>query len=231
MKALASFVLPGEAVADIGTDHGFVPIDLLAENIVPFAVMTDINEGPLNKAKGNLDRVGILPQFYELRQCDGLELVKNAEVSTVIIAGMGAETIIDILSADIEKTKSYKRLILQPRKRSWELREWLNKNNITVTNEKLVKEDEKICEIIVCDIQIKNDIPYEETNSPAKIVDYYYLPVLLRKDPLFIEFAKDLCRKFNVVINNMANSDATDSLVSAWKEKLAEAERIINEYS
>ena len=220
MKTLASFVLPGEKVADIGTDHGFVPIDLLAENIVPFAILTDINEGPLEKAKNNLDRICILPEFYELRKGDGLEPLNNGEVSSVIIAGMGGETIVDILSWDITKSRSYKRLILQPRKRAWELREWLYNNGFIIENEKLVLEDEKICEIIVAK-------PGEDKNSNPN----FYLPELMRKDPLFIDFLNDYIRKLNIVINNMSNSSETADLVKSWQQRLEDAERIKNEYS
>ena len=220
MKALASFVLPGESVADIGTDHGFVPIDLLAQNIVPFAILTDINAGPLEKAKNNLDRICILPQFYELRKGDGLEPLSNGEVSSVIIAGMGGETIVDILSWDITKSKSYKRLILQPRKRSWELREWLYNNDFTIEFEKLVLEDSKICEIIVAK-------PGKDKMEKPD----FYLPKLMRSDPLFPEFLNEYIRKINVVIDNMSNSSETNDLVKSWQLRLEEAERIKNEHS
>ncbi len=220
MKALASFVLPGEKVADIGTDHGFVPIDLLAENTVPFAILTDINDGPLEKAKGNLERICILPEFYELRKGDGLEPIKNGEVSSVIIAGMGGETIVDILSWDITKTKSYKRLILQPRKRAWELREWLFNNGFTIVNEKLVLEDCKICEIIVCE-------PGQDENPNYN----FYLPELMRSDPLFKDFLLEYIRKLKVVIDNLANSNDTQEVAKAWQDRLADAERIQDEYS
>ncbi len=221
MKALASFVLPGEAVADIGTDHGFVPIDLIVENIVPFVIMTDINKGPIEKADGNLNRIGILPQFYELRQGNGLEPIKSAEVSSIIIAGMGAETIIDILDADIEKTKSYKRFILQPRKRSWMLRQWLYENKFSIIYEKLVKEDEKICEIIVA----------EPGFSLSEEIPDFYLPLLMRKNELFPDFLDEHIRKLKVVINNMSNSNATEELIKPWQDRLKNAERIKNENS
>ena len=220
MKALASFVLPGEKVADIGTDHGFVPIDLLIENIVPFAILTDINDGPLKKAKGNLDRICILPEFYELRKGDGLEPLQNGEVSSVIIAGMGGETIVDILSWDIAKSKSYKRLILQPRKRSWQLREWLYNNGFTIIAEKLVLEDGKLCEIVVCK-------PGQDLNENPN----FYLPELMRKDPLFKDFLNEYIRKLKVVIDNMTNSTETENIAKAWQERLADAERIKDEYS
>ena len=205
MKVLADYVLPGETAADIGTDHGFVPIHLLAENICPFVIMTDINEGPLVKAEGNLDYVGIDERFYNLRHGNGLEVLKPYEAASVIIAGMGGENIIEILEADIPKTKSYRRLILHPRKRAWMLRRWLYENGFASEAEKLVDEAGKYCEIIVAR-------PLEDGEKSAEITDenLFFLPEALRDDALFDEFLKDYIRKLNIVIDNMGNSETQD---------------------
>jgi len=220
MKALASFVIENEPAADIGTDHGFVPIYLLAENIVPHAILTDINGGPLEKARGNLERVGILPHLYELRRCDGLDLVENSEVSSVIIAGMGAETIIDILSWDISKTRSFKRFILQPRKKAHLLREWLCDNEFSIIEEMLVKEDDKICEIIVAQPGFDKEFDKD-----------FYLPKLLHKSPLFKEFLDDYIKKLEAVIENMNNSPDTKDVLFSWEERLKKAKELKNELS
>jgi len=217
MEVLSSYVIAGKPAADIGTDHGFVPIHLIASDKAPFVVMTDINEGPLEKAKGNLTRVGILSQYYDLRLGAGLEILNPAEVASVIIAGMGAETIIEILEEDVNKTKSYERLILHPRKRSFMLRQWLNKNGFEIVNEELVMENGKLCEIIVA----------EPNDNPSEID--YYLPKILFTDPLFPEFLDEYIRKVKIVIDNMTNSNETEEKIVSWKERLKEAERIKNE--
>lgn len=217
MKVLAGFVIEGEPAADIGTDHGFVPIDLLAKKKIPFAILSDINEGPLKRAESNLNLFEIDCDLYSLRLGNGLSPVRNCEVSSIIIAGMGGENIIDILAEDINKTKSYKRLILQPRKRSFMLREWLQNNGFEIKEEKLVVEAGKICEVF-----------YAEKGD-AK--DDIYLPVKMRKDPLFKDFLDEYIRKINVVIDNMGNSEETKELVKAWLKRREDAERVKNEYS
>ncbi|MDO5441243.1 MAG: class I SAM-dependent methyltransferase [Bacillota bacterium] len=217
MKALVSFVIEGEPVADVGTDHGFVPIDLLAKNKVPFAILTDINEGPLQKAQNNLNLIEISNDLYDIRLGSGLVPIKNGEVSSVIIAGMGGENIIDILAEDINKTKSFKRFILQPRKRSFMLREWLQNNGFEIKEEKIVKEAGKLCEVF-----------YAEQGTKK---DDIFLPVKMRKDPLFKEFLDDYIRKVNVVIDNMGNSEETKELVKSWIKRREDAERIKDEYS
>ncbi len=218
MKMLAECAIAEKPVADVGTDHGFVPIHLIASEKCPFAVMTDINEGPLEKAQKNLNRVGILPQYYDLRLGNGLKPVKKSEVSTIIIAGMGAETIIEILSDDLDKTKSYERFVLQPRKRPFLLRQWLFENSFQITEERLVKEDGKLCEIIVA-------MPCTDVKSH----DDYYLPEKLYEDALFDEYLKEYIRKVKIVIENMQNSKATTEIIESWKDRLIKAERLQNE--
>ena len=219
LQAIADFVLPDESIADIGTDHGFVPIVLLESGRVPFAVLSDINEGPVEKAKSHLSEHSIPESRYALRHGDGLLTVEPFEVSTVIIAGMGGENIIDILAFDIAKTKSFKRLILQPRKRPDLLRKWLYENGFSIIYEKLVKEQEKICEIIVA----------EPAVSPVRVpcdINEFYLPEKMRADVLFDEFLSEYIRKLHVVLDNMDNSESAAEIRRPWEERLRYAETL-----
>lgn len=219
LQAIADFVLPDESIADIGTDHGFVPIVLLESGRVPFAVLSDINEGPVEKAKSHLAEHSIPESRYALRHGDGLLTVEPFEVSTVIIAGMGGENIIDILAFDIAKTKSFKRLILQPRKRPDLLRKWLYENGFSIIYEKLVKEQEKICEIIVA----------EPAVSPVRVpcdINEFYLPEKMRADVLFDEFLSEYIRKLHVVLDNMDNSESAAEIRRPWEERLRYAETL-----
>ena len=219
LQAIADFVLPDESIADIGTDHGFVPIVLLESGRVPFAVLSDINEGPVEKAKSHLAEHSITESRYALRHGDGLLTVEPFEVSTVIIAGMGGENIIDILAFDIAKTKSFKRLILQPRKRPDLLRKWLYENGFSIIYEKLVKEQEKICEIIVA----------EPAVSPVRVpcdINEFYLPEKMRADVLFDEFLSEYIRKLHVVLDNMDNSESAAEIRRPWEERLRYAETL-----
>ncbi len=219
LQAIADFVLPDESIADIGTDHGFVPIVLLESGRVPFAVLSDINEGPVEKAKSHLAEHSIPESRYALRHGDGLLTVEPFEVSTVIIAGMGGENIIDILAFDIAKTKSFKRLILQPRKRPDLLRKWLYENGFSIIYEKLVKEQEKICEIIVAELAV----------SPVRVpcdINEFYLPEKMRADVLFDEFLSEYIRKLHVVLDNMDNSESAAEIRRPWEERLRYAETL-----
>ena len=145
MQTIADMVIEGETAADIGTDHGLIPAYLIQKEICPKVILTDIAEGPLKRAERLFDRKGLEGDF---RLGAGLEVIKNAEVSSVIIAGMGGETIIGILEADPEKSHSFKRLILQPRTFAGKLRVWLSENGYRFVDYRLCREKKLINEVM-----------------------------------------------------------------------------------
>lgn len=99
LKAVADMVRQGSAVADIGTDHGYIPVYLYKAGIITGAVAADINEGPLNSCRELVEQQG-LSDVISVRLSDGLDCLRPDEYDTIIIAGMGGELIADILSRD-----------------------------------------------------------------------------------------------------------------------------------
>lgn len=144
------------SVADIGTDHGYVPILLLNNNISPFVVMSDISDKSLDKAFKNFNLYCHDKEAY-FRVGNGLNTLKPYEVDEIIIAGMGGSLIIDILSEDMDKTYSFKRFILQPRNNSGNLRRWLSLNGFEIEKEVLAKEGKFVSEIIVASPKKRNE--------------------------------------------------------------------------
>jgi len=142
MALIASLVDEGSVLADVGTDHGYIPTWLLINGIIDRAVATDINAGPLSRARQVAQDYEISDSI-DLRLCDGLAAVAPHEVNTVVIAGMGGETIISILSA-AEWTKKDAKLILQPQSKQPELRRWLYENGYAIKSEHLVKDAGKM---------------------------------------------------------------------------------------
>jgi tRNA (adenine22-N1)-methyltransferase len=149
LRALYDAVSLGESVADIGTDHGYVPILLLQNHVSPKVILSDISSGSLAKAIENFHDVPFEIPESCFRVGDGLNTLQNAEVETVIIAGMGGQLIESILEENPEKTASYRKFILQPRNNSGELRCYLYENGFDIEQEILVDEGKFICEIIV----------------------------------------------------------------------------------
>lgn len=125
-------------VADIGCDHGLLPIALIESKTCAKAYACDINEGPLSRARQAIQDAG-LQNKIEPVLCDGLDAL-NEHVTTVIIAGMGYDTITGILSANMNKLKHYKQIIIQCNNHVSELRQWLSAHGLCIDDEQLVKE-------------------------------------------------------------------------------------------
>ena len=134
---LAEKVHKGETVADIGTDHGYVPMLLVRDGISPAAIMSDISEGSLAKAVETFSLCGLKADPDCFRVGDGLETIAPHEVDDIIIGGLGGFTIIQILSSDLEKSRSFGKIILQPRKHSGNLRFFLYTNGWDIIDEDL----------------------------------------------------------------------------------------------
>ncbi len=135
-------------VADIGTDHGYIPIWLIQHEACRKVILSDINSGPLEKARGNIRRH--LPDVsLDIRQGTGISVLQDGEADAVIIAGMGGILIRDILAENEEKTKSFPKFILQPRNYARRLRTWIEKTPyLEITDESLAREGRRLCEII-----------------------------------------------------------------------------------
>lgn len=148
LEMIANLIDENETMADIGTDHGFLPVSLWERGICKKIILSDVNKGPLEKASQNIKATNPGIEF-DLRLGNGLETILSGEVSTLVIAGMGGVLITEILAADLEKSKSFKKIILQPRNGQSKLRYWLLTNGFDIIKEELVKEGLYICEIIV----------------------------------------------------------------------------------
>jgi tRNA (adenine22-N1)-methyltransferase len=150
MAAIAAMVKPGSRLADIGTDHAYLPVYLVTEGIIQFAVAGDVNHGPFLSAVESIKRYQ-LTSAIDVRLGDGFNVLIPGEVDTVILAGMGGAGIIGILSRHKDITSSLSRLILQPMLAAGAVRHWLVDNGWHLVDETLVEDDGRIYEIIVAE--------------------------------------------------------------------------------
>lgn len=147
LKVIFDLVEVGAKVADIGTDHAYLPIALSLSGKAKKVIACDIKESPLKKARENIEKFSA---NVETRLCDGLSSVKRDEVDTIIIAGMGGDVITHILSScDFIKDKDLT-LILQPMTSGEVLREYLTDNHFDIKKEVPVKDGTKIYSVILC---------------------------------------------------------------------------------
>lgn len=147
LQYMADEIRQGETVADIGTDHGFLPLYLLQTGKSPKVIMADVSAGSLAKAEENC-RIFHAKGDYDLRLGSGLEVLENGEVDVAVFAGMGGQLIRELLAFDPKKTQSIKRFILQPRNKAGLLRLWLAENGMKIVKEGVVREGKFVCEIL-----------------------------------------------------------------------------------
>ena len=143
----AALMVKYKNIADIGTDHGYVPCFLAENKIINHAIACDINKGPLLRAEENIRNSG-LEDIIETRLGNGLDKIEGSEAETVIIAGMGGILICDILKKDTEKLNSIKQLVLQPQRDVYKVRKCLHSLGFKIDNEEMVFENGKYYNII-----------------------------------------------------------------------------------
>lgn len=137
LSAVAALVRQGSRLADIGTDHAYLPVYLVQSGVCPSVIASDIGEGPLEAAHRTVTENGLTSEIT-LRLGDGLSTVSAEEIDDIAIAGMGGETIVAILEAAPWVQDEGVRLILQPMTRAEDLRRWLLTHGFTVLEEHLI---------------------------------------------------------------------------------------------
>ena len=139
LSVVAAMVRPGSRLADIGTDHAYLPVHLVQAGVCPGAIASDIGAGPLDAARHTVTANGLTSEIA-LRLGDGLSTVTAEEVEDIAIAGMGGETIAAILEAAPWVKDGRLRLILQPMTKAEDLRRWLLTNGFAILEERLIQD-------------------------------------------------------------------------------------------
>lgn len=147
LLAAAQLVPPDAAVADIGTDHAYLPVWLLKQGKVRYAIAADLRQGPLDRARLTAKEFDCRENI-DFRLCDGLSGIRPDEADCIVIAGMGGETIATILQAAPWLRDTRYTLVLQPMSAQNDLRRWLWQEGFSIENEQLVCEGEKLYNII-----------------------------------------------------------------------------------
>ena len=149
LLAVASFVEQGAVVADIGSDHAYLPSFLIEKGIVQKAIAGEVANGPFESALNNVISLGI-EDGITVRLANGLAAIdENDGVDTVTIAGMGGSLIAAILKNGTDNLQGVNRIIVQPNIHAKGIREWAIANGWKIVNEKILKEDGKIYEVLV----------------------------------------------------------------------------------
>ncbi|MBG9590327.1 tRNA (adenine(22)-N(1))-methyltransferase [Cytobacillus firmus] len=224
LEAVTNYIPSGARVADIGSDHAYLPCYAVKKGIASFAVAGEVVEGPYQSAKKQVKMEGLENQI-SVRKGNGLEVISPNEVDCITIAGMGGALIASILEEGKSKLASVKRLILQPNLSAISIRSWLIDNGWELIAEQILEEDGKIYEILAAE---KGEPlkPYKNTEEGLLMGPF----LMEQKSAVFQN--KWLGEKKNwerilLQLEKAANSSETEKRKQELKRKIKMAEEVL----
>lgn len=214
LLACADFVRPGERIADVGCDHGYLSIYLLQNGIASHAIASDINEMPLLSARNNAEKYGVVDKMTFFLS-DGLAGVRR-DFDVMVCAGMGADTMVSILEKAPWMQSSRYRMILQCQTKTYLLRKYLSDHGWSICRE-VARRDGRFCYTVM-------EVSYDPQAPRLTPGGCYFSPALLRD---LNEDGRDYCRWIYRELHKIVTSrgaDAPEFMVDALREIQANPE-------
>jgi len=206
LQAVYQMVDNNTRVADIGSDHAYLPVELIEQKVASYAIAGEVAKGPMSRSKEDVDKFGLSDKI-DVRLGDGLAVIKAADkIDTVVIAGMGGILIQSILAhATEEQLSNVQTLVLQPNIGEPLVRHWLVENNFEIVDEDIVEEDRHVYEIIKA----------KKVTEPVSLTDPEFLmgPVLMqKKTPTFVAKWQHKLDGYHKATANMLHAKKVDQL-------------------
>ncbi|WP_317852607.1 tRNA (adenine(22)-N(1))-methyltransferase [Limosilactobacillus reuteri] len=226
LACVASLVPAGARVADIGSDHAYLPAALVLDGKIDFAIAGEVVKGPYENAVHEIKDHQLEGRVIP-RLADGLAAIEPADkVDTITIAGMGGSLIASILEKDKNKLTGIKRLVLQPNVGESQLREWLMNNHYQIMTEKIIEEDNHIYEIIVAEPSV---VPFRYSKYELDFGPF----LLENKGPIFKKKWQEYLQREAHVIDQMQKAqqppvkkiNEINQFLSQVKEAIADDNR------
>lgn len=225
LQLVADFIPNGYTLADIGSDHAYLPCFVVKKGTVPFAIAGEVVEGPFQSALRQVSAEGLSDQI-SVRKGNGLEVINPNEVDCITIAGMGGALISTILESGKDKLLNVKRLILQPNISAISIRQWLIENDWELVDEKILEEDEKIYEVLVAEKGNPNR-PYKDDLHKGLLMG----PILMEeKNDVFYKKWTEEKRNWERILSQLAEANESDEVLAKvieLKEKIKMVEEVI----
>lgn len=220
---IAEQVHAGQTLADVGCDHGYLPIRLVQEGRMQRAIAMDINEGPLQRALEHIEREA-LGAYIQTRQSDGLEKLCPGEADAVIIAGMGGNLTIDILTRGEAVVHELEQLILEPQSELAAVRAFLRKNDYFIEAENLVLEDGKYYPILRVLPKKSSDVAefLGESGLPLAVLDAYGHRLLAEHHPVLLSFLQKEKKQCEQIMAGLPAEDTETERIAQRRAELME---------
>lgn len=231
LEAVAGLIERDGTLADVGTDHGYIPIAMVLRGHAEKAIAMDLRTGPLERAREHITAYG-LEDRIETRLSDGVSALAENEADSIVVAGMGGELVIHILETGKAVCKSVKELILQPQSEIDEVRKYLRENGYQIADEDMVEEEQKYYPMMrvipqeenaeklateymqpekkngqnpEAKIAVKNEAKNEakETLNHMHLQDLYGPILLAEKNPVLLEFLQKQERHYEEILDGL----------------------------
>ncbi|ATH92425.1 SAM-dependent methyltransferase [Bacillus glycinifermentans] len=215
LQTVAEYIPKGAVMADIGSDHAYLPCYCVLNDLASAAIAGEITDGPFLSAKQQVEKLN-LSSLISVRKGDGLEVIQKGEVNAIAVAGMGGSLIAHILESGKEKLTGRERLILQPNIHAYHIREWLHKEGYALISEDILEEDGKYYEILAAEIGDK-DAAYEGISFEAGVLVGPFLAkeksaVFIKKWSQELEHLKNIHQQIKGAAPSMENQQKLDEL-------------------
>ena len=201
LSALASLVSKGHRLADIGTDHGYIPIYLCQTGIIPSAIAMDIGKGPLQQATAHIKQQGLSSRI-RTRLSDGLTALQPGEADTILIAGMGGGLVMKILSQGTHALTGSEELILQPQSEIAQVRAYLRTHGFRILEEEMILEDGKYYPMMKVVQETASD--QREETVQVQVEDAFGPVLLQKKHPVLKEWLQRELKTVDTVCRQLA---------------------------
>lgn len=208
LKQVVAYIPEGSVLADIGSDHAYVPCFAIQQGIVKRAIAGEVNRGPMEAAQAQVALIGATNEI-DVRLGDGLAVLEEDEATCVTICGMGGSLISSILEAGKTKLGAVERLVLQPNVDGQHVRLWLLSNGYRLVEETIVEENDKVYEILVGERGEETVYKTGEEREWQLLFGPYL--VESRPEPFKLKWRRE-ADKLDYVLGQMEVGTQTDSL-------------------
>ena len=250
LEAVAELITRNGTLADVGTDHGYIPIAMVLRGRVERAIAMDLRTGPLERAKEHITAYG-LGDRIETRLSDGVSSLTENEADSIVVAGMGGELVIHILENGKAICKSAKELILQPQSEIGEVRKYLRENGYRIADEDMVEEDQKYYPMMrvvpqeaerpgtgyikpeekngqkpEAESEEKNEAKNEarENLNHVHLLDLYGPVLLAKKNPVLLEFLQKQEKHYEEILEGLNRQPDSEKICTRRSEIMEKVE-------